>query len=286
MLMMETATENLPVGVVGSPLLSSFSRLGSWGSESIGETVETYPPIHYKEPSRHHRVLYSSLSMPDLNKEPPLFEIYVRQKSENGIGTELRSSDVTINAVDFHSSSNNYNNNSDQSIDMTSYFKSSTSSCPTGEEEEGGDEDGPHLLRWGSSILTEEGDRTTSINWEEEGEDDTIGSVIIPPPTNEITPVIRRKQILPSKAAQANNNNNNNNKPSTNRKSKESPRSIHSFFDPIFNLLSRKKFPPPREPPELSDLHVPGAVSCSYDLSDTAETELNSPKFLSSPKCL
>lgn len=287
---METATENLQYyHVVGSPNLSVFSRLGSMGSESIGDAAETHPPI-YKEPARHHRVIHSSISMPDLNN-PPLFEIYVRKRQISDGIAELKLSDVILGNTDFHLCNNDDDDDGNSRGSLNTSDCRSSRTCPTaGEddeieesEEEGEDEDGPHLLRWGSSVFTEEGERTASIQWEE---DDAIESIIVSTP-DQVTPIIRRKQILPSEAVQTNNNNNNNNKKwgCTNKKTnKGSPRSIHSFFDPIFSMLGRKKSLP-REPPVLTDLQVPDAVSCSYDLSDGVP-DINPPAFFSSPKCL
>jgi hypothetical protein len=291
MIEMETATENLPnCHIVGSPILSVFSRLGSLGSDSVGETAETHPPI-YREPVRHHRVMHSSLSMPDLNN-PPLFEIYVRKRQISDGITELKLSDVVLGNADFHLCNNNDDEDENSRGFLSTSDCRSSTTCPTAgvdedeveeAEEEGEDEDGPHLLRWGSSVFTEEGERTASIQWEE---DDAIESILVTTP-HQVTPNIRRKQIVPSEALQTNDHQNNHNRkwgPTSKKCSRGSPRSIHSFFDPILNMLGRKKGLP-REPPEMSDLHVPDAVSCSYDLSDGV-SDINPPKYFLSPKCM
>jgi len=226
-----TATESM---YVGSPILSAFSRHNSWGSDSI-ETIETYPQ-RIKEPSHLKKGVNSFNSLPEYNF-PPLFEIYVKQK------TDLMKS--------------NTNNNTDSNESSSDQQSISCKSSPT----EGGDEDGPHLLRWGSTWSADDGEQTASMQMEDDHT--SIESVVSSCEKKDIVQQVMRKQI-PSKRELF---------IQTKRLSfkKSTSKPAHSFFDSFWNLLRRRKVT--KEKSDFGDLQVPAVVSCSYDLPDDAEKE-------------
>jgi len=225
---MEAKVDNVPINLLGSPILA-LSKHGS------SDSVETYP--QKKEPLSLLRDSSCS-SMPQSFQDasgkffPPLREIYVKQRPEND--------------------RQNIKNHSATCSRRSSDSASSESSYPS----ESDDEDGPHLLRWGSLWSGEEEEHISMVQVED---DDTIEST---PYVNDFLTSVNKKTSPPTKSGEVFVEK----KPLSPLKScKESPKSIFSFIDFSFLQVGRKKSH--REKSD-KDLQVPEIMACSFDLVD------------------